>query len=141
MLKKEKHELTPFEAGLGPFVDMDKADFIGRDALIFKDRRCRLLGLTCEKNVPVAGSIVMDGKRAIGEITAGVPSPALGLGIGYVRLHRPGDWVGRLVSLRHTDGQVYDSHMVDLPFFDKEKLIVKGIDRRIPIRNVEKMRT
>ena len=31
--------MTPFEAGLGAFVDLEKDDFIGRDALIDADRR------------------------------------------------------------------------------------------------------
>ncbi|NDA08954.1 MAG: aminomethyl transferase family protein, partial [Alphaproteobacteria bacterium] len=30
--------MTPYEAGLGAFVDMDKGDFIGRDALVDADR-------------------------------------------------------------------------------------------------------
>jgi aminomethyltransferase len=29
-------DMTPFEAGLAPFVDMEKGDFIGRDALARK---------------------------------------------------------------------------------------------------------
>ena len=31
--------MTPFEAGLGAFVDLEKGDFIGRDALVDADRR------------------------------------------------------------------------------------------------------
>ena len=31
--------ITPFQAGLGAFTDMDKADFVGRAALDNADRR------------------------------------------------------------------------------------------------------
>ena len=39
--------MTPFEAGLGFFVNMDKGDFIGKDSLKEKDKRPCLFGLTC----------------------------------------------------------------------------------------------
>ena len=53
--------MTPFEAGLEFFVNMEKGDFIGRDALLDKDRRPCLFGLTCKTETPVSGSKVMDG--------------------------------------------------------------------------------
>ena len=34
------------------FVDMDKGDFIGRDALVDADRRSLLMGLTCASATP-----------------------------------------------------------------------------------------
>ncbi len=39
--------MTPFGAGLGSFVEMDKPDFIGREALLAADQSCLLLGLIC----------------------------------------------------------------------------------------------
>ena len=77
--------MTPFEAGLGNFVDMDKGDFIGRNALIEADRRPLLKGLTCKTATPSSGSVILDAGIVVGHITAGVPSPTLGLGIGYAR--------------------------------------------------------
>lgn len=126
--------MTPYEAGLAPFINMEKGDFIGRDALVDCDRRSVLYGLTCETQTPAAGSVVLDDGREVGYITTGVPSPTLGLGIGYVRFKTPGDWSGRTVSLRLLDGSEHESHIVDLPFFDREKKIVRGIDRSIPKR-------
>ena len=126
--------MTPFEAGLARFVDMDKGEFIGRSALEGKDRRSCLFGLTCETETPAAGSAVLDGNRVVGRITAGVPSPTLGLGIGYAVFDAPGDWVGRTLRMRMPDGSQHDGKIVDLPFFDREKKIVRGIDRSIPKR-------
>lgn len=126
--------MTPFEAGLGQFIDMEKADFIGRDALLNKDRRTCLLGLTCPSVVPAAGSAVMDGAMQVGRVTQGRPSPTLGLGIGYVRFLKPGAWLGRQLKLRLPDGTTEECQIVDLPFFDRERRIVRGVDRTIPER-------
>jgi len=124
--------MTPYEAGLGAFVDMDKGDFIGRDALVDADRRSVLMGLTCASATPSSGSEILDADRVVGGITAGVPSPTLGLGIGYARFNTPGEWVGRPMKLRLPDGSVHDCDIVDVPFFDKEHRIVRGLDRDIP---------
>jgi aminomethyltransferase len=126
--------MTPYEAGLAPFINMEKGDFIGRDALVDCDRRSVLYGLTCETHTPTAGSVVLDDGREVGYITTGVPSPTLGLGIGYVRFKTPGEWSGQSVIMRLLDGSEHESHIVDLPFFDREKKIVRGIDRSIPER-------
>ena len=76
--------INPFEAGLGFCVNMDKEDFIGRDALLNKDKGTCLFGLTCETETPVSGSKVLDGDKIVGYITAGVHSLTLDTGIGYV---------------------------------------------------------
>ena len=126
--------MTPFEAGLAPFINMNKGDFIGREALVGKDPRSCLFGLTCATETPAAGSAVSDGDRVVGHITAGVPSPTLGLGIGYVRFNTPGEWVGRNLSMRLPNGSIHEGEIVDLPFFDREKNIARGVDRTIPKR-------
>ena len=124
--------MTPFAAGLEPFVDMDKNDFIGRDALINADRRTRLYGIKCAGAIPGRGSAVLDNDKVVGQLTAGVDSPTLGCGIGYVVFSMAGNWHGRTLSVRLADGKVYPCEVVNLPFFDPDKLIVKGLDRTIP---------
>ena len=124
--------MTPFEAGLGAFVNLSKGDFIGREALVNADRRALLMGLTCFGATPASNSIVIDGDKFVGRITAGVPSPTLGFGIGYVKFNRPGEWVGKEMKLRLPDGSEHECTIVSLPFFDREHLIVKGVDRNIP---------
>lgn len=47
--------MTPFEVGFKLFIDMGKDDFVRRDALIGKDQRSLLLGLTCQTETPTAG--------------------------------------------------------------------------------------
>ena len=124
--------INPFEAGLGFCVNMDKGDFIGREALVNKDKRTCLLGLTCKTETPVSGSKVINGSKIVGHITAGVHSPTLNTGIGYVRFYEPNDWPGKNLDLKLPNGNLHKAEIVNLPFFDKEKHIVKGIDRTIP---------
>jgi aminomethyltransferase len=126
--------INPFEAGLGFCVNMDKGDFIGREALVNKDKRTCLLGLICKTETPVSGSKVIDGSKIVGHITAGVHSPTLNTGIGYVRFYEPNDWPGKNLDLKLPNGNLHKAKIVNLPFFDKEKHIVKGIDRTIPSR-------
>ena len=125
--------MTPFEAGLGPFVDLDKENFIGRDALLTAPRDGRrLFGLTCPGGVPGYGETLVDGCRAVGHVTAGAWSPYLKSGIGYVRFDAPGAWAGRKLEVRTQDGALLDCEIVDLPFYDPEKRIPRGIDASIP---------
>ena len=126
--------MTPYEAGLAPFINMEKGDFIGRDALVDCDKRSVIYGLTCKSHTPGAGNLVLYQGHEVGFITAGVPSPTLGLGVGYVRFKTPDEWTGRMVSLRISNGTEYESNVVDLPFFDREKKIVRGLERKIPER-------
>ncbi|MDC3122643.1 aminomethyltransferase family protein [Alphaproteobacteria bacterium] len=129
--------MTPFEAGLGLFVNMDKRDFIGKDSLKEKDKRTCLFGLTCEKAVPAAGSKVILKNKIVGYVTAGVPSPTLQIGIGYVRFYEPDSWIGQDLLLELPDGGSYEAKVVNLPFIDLEKKIVRGLDRSIPSKKEE----
>ena len=124
--------INPFEAGLSFFVNMDKENFVGRDALRNKDKRTCLFGLTCKTETPVSKSKVIYQDKIVGHITAGVHSPTLNIGIGYVRFYEPKDWPGQKLMLKLPNGDIHKAEVVTLPFFDPEKKIVRGIDRTIP---------
>lgn len=124
--------MTPFEAGLEPFIDMENETFVGRAALLDADRRPVLMGLTCATATPTMSSVVLEDGEPVGRISAGAQSPTLDCGIGYVRFNRPDDWIGRTLQLRHTGGETHECQIVALPFFDQEKEIVRGINKEIP---------
>lgn len=42
---------TPFEAGLGHFVNMDKADFVGRAALEKSNKQSRTYGMRVQDSI------------------------------------------------------------------------------------------
>jgi aminomethyltransferase len=122
--------MTPFEAGLGPFIDLDKSDFIGRAALLGAKRDVkRLFGLKCPGGIPGYREQIVDGSVSVGHVTAGAWSPFLKSGIGYARFDAPGNWPGRKLAVRTADGRLLDCEILDLPFYDAEKLIPRGLDR------------
>jgi aminomethyltransferase len=124
--------MTPFQAGLGAFVDLDQGEFIGRAPLLAADRRTLLYGLTCDAGTPDMKAVVLEDARIVGHTTAGAWSPYLNTGIGYVRFTEPGAWAGRSLTLQYRDGKSAPCRIVDLPFYDKEKRIPRGLDPSIP---------
>jgi len=119
--------MTPYEAGIGAFVDLGKSDFVGREALVKADKDCLLLGLRCAETVPLTGLQVLDGSTVVGHMTAGAWTPYLDKGIGFVRFNQTGDWLGRKLSLCSPDGSLHDCDIVSLPFYDPEKKIPRGL--------------
>lgn len=124
--------MTPFQAGLGPFVDLDKTDFIGRDALHQADKRVLLFGLKCNGGTPQADCAVLDGEQRVGRITAGGWSPFLKTGIGYVRFTHFDVWLEKSLVLETRDGQRLPCKIVDLPFYDPDKKIPRGLEALSP---------
>lgn len=119
--------MTPYEAGMGAFVDLDKSTFVGRDALARAEPGCLLFGLTCAGVVPSAGLEVLDGEVSVGHITAGAWTPYLQTGIGFARFHSHGDWLGRKLALRARDRSRHVCDIVSLPFYDAKKTIPRGL--------------
>jgi len=124
--------MTPFQAGLAPFIDMDKDDFVGREALVDADRRTLLYGIKCKDVTPTMNNAVLNTSQPVGLVTAGAWSPYLETAIGYVRFNIPGDWAGQRLSLQSSDGETYECEIVNLPFYDPEKKIARGLDKTIP---------
>lgn len=126
---------TPFEAGLGAFIDIDKDDdFIGQDALRNADRRTLLYGIKCPSTTPVNGAEILDARDRVGRLTAAAWSPGLDCGIGYVRFDVPGDWAGKTLSMNTRQGGLADCEVVTLPFYDRDKRIPRGL-ATAPITN------
>jgi aminomethyltransferase len=94
-------ETTPWDAGLGRFVDLEKPAFVGRDALVSDDgtrlpRRRRLIGVAGSgRRAARAGYAVLDpaGAETIGEVTSGALSPTLGhpIALAYIDATAPSE--------------------------------------------------
>jgi aminomethyltransferase len=119
--------MTPYEAGIGAFVDLEKPDFVGREALMNADQSLLLMGLTCAEAVPFAGLQVLDGDAVVGHMTAGAWTPYLDTGVGFVRFYQKGNWSGRNLKLCTQSGSEHDCKIVELPFYDAEKNIPRGL--------------
>ena len=125
---------TPFAAGLGHFVDLDKDNFIGRDALRKTDPRSAFFGVTSSPETPVGRhTVLLDGDE-VGRITIAARSPYLRQFIGYVRFSEAGDWPDTRVSLETEDGSLHPGKITTLPFYDEEKRIPRGLESALPER-------
>ena len=123
------HTTSAWAAGLGAFVDLAKPDFFGRDSLeAMTDRRTRLHGITCRAAEPLIGGPVTRDGEEIGRVTAAGWSPFLRRGVAYVRLARADDLEPRSVEVMGFDLSMHEATIVDLPFYDREKKIPRGIE-------------
>jgi aminomethyltransferase len=120
-------QLTPFEAGLGRVVALDKGTpFIGQRALTERARtgpQVTLVGLTSSgRRSPRTGYQVADLEscQPIGHVTSGIPSPTLGhpIAMAYVpvRYATPGTRVR--VDVR---GTAEPYVVTDLPFYRRTR--------------------
>lgn len=119
--------MTPFEAGLGRFIDLEKDNFIGRQALRAATPGTRIYGLRCSSTTPSAGDVIFVGATPVGNVTTGAPSPYQQCGIGYVRFDCPGEWSGKTLDLISSRAGKVSCEIVDLPFFDRDKRLPRGL--------------
>lgn len=125
---------TPFAAGLGRFVDMNKGNFIGKQALETASQDLRLYGVKCTAGEPLINGEVLQNKQRVGTVTAGAISPYLGHGIGYVLLDQGGFSEGQIVEVACKDGVNHAGELASLPFYDKLAEIPRGKRVDIPER-------
>ncbi len=126
---------TPFEAGIGRFVDLDKDDFIGKAALEKAPRGSRSIGLKCPDGEPlIGGTVFMDGQSA-GKVTAGAISPYLKHGIGIALMDQADLAAGTAVTIQCIDGEVRAGELHQTPFYDPESEIARGKRVDIPERS------
>jgi aminomethyltransferase len=112
---------TPFEAGLGWIVKMEKGDFIGRGALREAPVKRKLIGIEMrEPGIARQGNAIFHGQNEIGTVVSGTKSPFLDRAIatGFV----PPDFAAlgtKLgIDIHH---KTRHAEVVSLPFFRREK--------------------
>jgi aminomethyltransferase len=116
---------TPFEAGLGRLVRLDKdCGFAGREALAKAaaagPRKC-LVGLVVRgRGIARSGHKLWAGDRRTGTITSGTMSPTLGLPIAMAYV-APGDAVpGTMLEVEIRDARPA-AEVVPLPFYTRPR--------------------
>ncbi len=123
---------TPYEAGIGRFIDEDKSDFIGKAALAKADRLPRSHGIKCLGGEPlISGEVQVNGAR-VGTITSGATSPYLGHGIGIALMDSTAHQPGTMISVRCKDGKAHSAELVGLPMYDELGEIPRGKRVDIP---------
>ena len=118
---------TPYDMGLGMFVDLDSHDFIGRDALQKACRDPRFTGFRCALADLRYGAPLLSEDRPVGRVTAYEISPYLECGVGFALLDSP-QWMKATDLVGYDrDGNVCPVELVRLPFYDAEKNIPRGL--------------
>lgn len=117
-------EITPIEAGLKFFVDFEKGEFIGREALMKQikegvQKRCIAFKMIDNAPPPRAGyKIIIPGEDSSGWVSSGGFSPILktGIGMGFV----PSKYaeVGRQIQIE-VRGKFYKAEIVKKPFYKR----------------------
>ena len=119
---------TPWDMGLGMFVDLDSNDFIGREALRAARRECRFSGFSCEGRSLPYGAAVMSAGRPVGRVTAYEVSPYLEYGVGFALFDAPEHLQADGLCIADRDGNDCPVELVELPFYDAEKHIPRGLE-------------
>ena len=52
--------------------------------------------------------------------------------VDIAALQAAGDWVGRTLTVYDAEGRLMPCTIIDLPFYDPDKRIPRGLDRAIP---------
>ncbi len=116
--------ITPFDAGLGWIVKMDKGDFVGRDALL-KQREKGVTRALAGFEMRGRGigrdgyEVVLDGAAA-GWVTSGSPAPTLNKNIGLCYLPADRAKVGEKIGILIRN-QVVEAEVVPTPFYKRSK--------------------
>lgn len=124
---------TPFDAGLGRFVQMDRPDFIGKAALEKVDKRSRTFGMRVRQGIAERGRTITIGGDIVGRVCSSAWSPYQECGVALVRMDDPDMGPGTEVIVTGTDGTTYSAQICSLPMYDAEGAIVRGITNEPPV--------
>ncbi len=97
-------DITPLEAGYGFAVDLDKEDFLGKDALVEQKSeglKRRVVGLELiDKGIIREGYEVFAGEAKVGHVTSGYLAPSLGKAVAMALVEKPHTKKGAELSVK-----------------------------------------
>ena len=123
---------NPFSVGLGRFINFDKENFIGKEALMSSEKKCKTWGIRIMSGTAIKGESIKLNEEEIGKITSSTWSPYQVCGVGIVHLNNNENGPGDIVDVKCTDGKLHKGQICKLPMYDEQGEIVRGIDRNIP---------
>ena len=125
---------NPFSVGLGRFVDLQKDNFIGKEALINADKKCRSWGIRVVEGIAKKGRFIKFNNQSIGKITSSTWSPYQVCGVGIVLLDKSDIGPGSIVNVECLDNKIHKAELCKLPMYDPKGEIVRGINKNIPTK-------
>ncbi|MEJ2604664.1 MAG: aminomethyltransferase family protein [Gammaproteobacteria bacterium] len=124
--------VTPFEAGLGALVDLEKPDFIGKSALTRAEQSRRTWGLRCPDGIARHDAKIAFGGKPVGRVCSSAWSPYLECGVAIVRLGTSSIGPGTPLHVDCTDGITRLAQLCELPMYDRAGEIPRGKRTDIP---------
>ncbi len=113
-------EVLPCEASLDRFVDLNKEDFIGKNAIMEKSRCGRvLIGLAPAGGIAREGAKVFFQGREAGRVTSGTHAPTLGHPVCLARIGR--EFADADVFDIDVRGRLIKANKTSLPFYKRLK--------------------
>jgi aminomethyltransferase len=114
---------TPLQAGLGFFVDLEKGDFTGREALVAQKAaglpdKLAAFRMTGAAPPPRPHYPVAHEGQIVGEVCSGTQSPSLSTGIGMAYLPLSATAVGTTIEIE-IRGRRFPAEVVKKPFYRK----------------------
>tara|TARA_X000000368_G_scaffold399476_1_gene370485 strand:+ start:159 stop:1367 length:1209 start_codon:yes stop_codon:yes gene_type:complete len=123
---------TPLDVGLDKFLNMKKGNFIGKEAIQRKNKTYKVMGMRVKNGIACLGGKIIYNKQCIGEVTSSSWSPYQECGVSIVRLTNNYDKFISPVDVYDYKNNKLEAYICDLPMFDKNSEIVRGIDKSIP---------
>ncbi|WP_440693947.1 aminomethyltransferase family protein [Candidatus Pelagibacter sp. HIMB1695] len=124
---------NPFSVGLGKFVDLNKENFIGKEALIAADKKCKTWGIRIKDGIALKGDSLKVNGQNVGRVTSSTWSPYQVCGVGIVHMNNYSLGPGTAVEVTCIDGKIRIGELCKLPMYDSEGEIVRGINKEIPL--------
>jgi len=117
-------QVTPWEADLGWIVKMEKADFIGKPALLEQQQagiRSKLVGFEIvAKGIGRDGYAVLVNGEVVGKVTSGGPAPYLKKNIGLAYVPANQTEIGTELEIQIREQRV-PAKIVETPFYKRKK--------------------
>ena len=114
--------VTPLETDLGFFVKLDKADFIGKDALVAagEPKRCRVGLKVTGRGIAREHYPVYVGDQQIGMTTSGTHCPFIGMPVAMALVDKAYGEIGTEVEIE-IRGRKVTAEVIPLPFYKRPK--------------------
>lgn len=113
-------EITPYQAMLGFFVKMDKADFIGKSALAAKPAQRRVSLKMTSRGIARDGSKVLKDGKEVGWVTSGTQLPSVGYAGAMAIIDEDCRAVGTALEV-DVRGRTVEAEVVKTPFYKRDK--------------------
>ena len=126
------NKTNPYSVGLGKFVDIEKENFIGKEALQKANKKCLTWGIRIDGGTAIRGKSLKINSKIVGEVTSSTWSPYQVCGVGIVHMQDSDLGPGTVLDVDCTNGKICKGELCNLPMYDGKGEIVRGINKDIP---------